>query len=199
MSPLSSDGPGPPPPAFQLRRPAGREAREQPGRSRTCSAGARSMAPAAGAGSSRCAQSRGPLSPWPPARSRQAPSAPHRRLDADSATPLAGEAALAQGGGGGGGRPGEGSSGTEAERGQKGRGAVGNGDVQGRGWPRIDPSGGGWRTAKAKSTAWLSASSHTPPKTIYLGGLDCLELGMPMFTLSGPQRLFRSQNLLGIV
>lgn len=101
------------------------------------------MAPAAGAGSSRCAQSRGPLSPWPPARSRRAPSASHRRLDADSATPLAGEAALAQGGGGGGGRPGEGSSGTEAERGQKGGGAVGNGDVQGRGWPRINPSGDG--------------------------------------------------------
>lgn len=157
------------------------------------------MAPAAGAGSSRCAQSRGPLSPWPPARSRRAPSAPHRRLDADSVTPLAGEAALAQGGGGGGGRPGEGSSGTEAERGQKGGGAIGNGDVQGRGWPRIDPSRRGRWIAKAKGTAWLGASSHTPPKTIYPGGLDCLERETPMFTLPGPQRLFRSQNLLGIL
>lgn len=99
------------------------------------------MAPATGAGSSRCAQRRGPLSPWPPARSRRARSTPHSRPDADSATPLAGEAAPAQGGGGGG-RPGEGSSGTEAERDRKGGGAVGNGDTQGRGWPRSDGGGG---------------------------------------------------------
>ncbi|XP_031229114.1 uncharacterized protein LOC116091785 [Mastomys coucha] len=112
------------------------------------------MAPAAGAGSSRCSQRRGPLSPWPPARSRRALSAPHRRPNADSATPLVGEAAPAQGGGGGG-RPEEGSSGTEAERGRKGGGAVGNGDEQGRGWPRSDPRWGGWLTAKARSTARL--------------------------------------------
>lgn len=112
------------------------------------------MAPTAGAGSSRCARRRGPLSPWPPARSRRAPFAPHRRPDADSATPLAGEAAPALGCGGGG-RPGEGSSGTEAEQGRKGGGAVGNGDVQGRGWLRSDPNGGDWLTAEARATAWL--------------------------------------------
>lgn len=124
----------------------------------------------------------------PPARSRRAPSAPHRQPDADSATPLAGEAAPAQGCGGSG-RPGEGSSGTEAERGRKGGGAVGNGDAQRRGWPRSNPSEGGWRTAKARGTAWLGAWNRTPPKTIYLGALGCLDLGTPMFTLPGPQRL----------
>lgn len=91
----------------------------------------------------------------------------HRRPDADSATPLAGEEAPALGGGGGG-RPGEGSFGTEAEQGRKGGGAVGNGDAQGRGWRRSDPSWGDWRTTKAKGTAWLGTSSHTAPKTIYL-------------------------------
>lgn len=156
------------------------------------------MAPAAGAGSSRCSQRRGPLSPWPPARSRRAPSAPHRRPNADSATPLVGEAAPAQGGGGGG-RPEEGSSGTEAEQGRKGGGAVGNGDEQGRGWPRSDPRWCGWLTAKARSTARLDTKSHTPPKTINLGGLGCLELETPVFTLPGPRRLLWSQNLLGIL
>lgn len=122
------------------------------------------MAPATGAGSSRCAQRRGPLSPWPPARSRRLPSSPHRRPDADSATPLAREAAPARGGGGGG-RPGEGSSGTEAERGRKGGGAVGNGGAQGRGRPRSNPSRGFWRTTKATGTAWLGAWSYNPPRT----------------------------------
>lgn len=69
----------------------------------------------------------------------------------------------------------------------------------GQGSTRAGVAGGGWRTAKAKGTAWLGASSHTPPKTIYPGGLDSLKRETPMFTLPAPQRLFRSQNLLGIL
>lgn len=194
MSPLSTDrlrstSPGLP---TETAWPAP-EAREQPGHSRTCSAGARSMAPAADAGSSRCARSRGPLSPWPPARSCRVPSSPHRRPDADSATPLAREAAPARGGGGGG-RPGEGSSGTEAERGRKGGGAVGNGGAQGRGRPGSNPTGDGWMTTKAGGTAGLGASSCSPARIVQLGELGLLEPRTPLFSLLGPRSLFRSQN-----
>lgn len=140
------------------------------------------MAPASGAGSSRCARRRGPLSPWPPARSRRVPSPPHRRPDADSATPLAREAAPARGGGGGG-RPGEGSSGTEAERGRKGGGAVGNGGAQGRGRPRSNPSERG-RLEDGQGQGHNPVGSfeaHSSPGLFNWESSAALEPGTPLF------------------
>lgn len=73
----------------------------------------------------------------------------------------------------------------EVRRGGDGRGAT--------------PTGGGWKTTKARGTVELGAPSCTPSRTVPLGELGLLEPGTTLFSLLGPRSLFRSQNCLGML